>query len=105
MCGDKLETLPALGNSSRRKNWSANHLKKIWRYCKTQKRWQQKHNETFIEYLRYKRVHIFLSSKSSVEAPKVVDTLRIQDVDSVEITQPIRGRPNDRLDHVRAIPM
>jgi hypothetical protein len=30
---------------------------------------------------------------------------RIWDVDSVKIAQPIRGRPSDRLDHVRALPM
>jgi hypothetical protein len=50
-------------------------------------------------------VHIFLSSRSSVEAPKVVDMPRIWDVDSIEITQPIKGRPSDRLDHIRALPM
>jgi hypothetical protein len=50
-------------------------------------------------------VDLFFCSGSSVEAPKVVDMPRIWDVDSVEITQPIRGRPSDRLDHVRALPM
>jgi hypothetical protein len=33
-----------------------------------------------------KRVHIFLSSGSSVEAPKVVDMPQIRDIDSIKIT-------------------
>jgi predicted ATP-grasp superfamily ATP-dependent carboligase len=55
MCGEKSETVPALGNSSRRKKLVDKPLKKFRKYCDAQKRWQQKHDETFIEYLRYKK--------------------------------------------------
>jgi hypothetical protein len=44
------------------------------------------------------RVHIFPSSGLSIEAPKVIDMPRIQDVNSIKITQPIRSRPSDLLD-------
>jgi hypothetical protein len=52
-----------------------------------------------------KRVHIFLSSGLGVEAPKVIDMPQIWDLNSVEITQSIRSRSGDLLDHVRAFPI
>jgi hypothetical protein len=54
--------------------------------------------------LRIQKEYISLfRSASSVETPKEVDVPRIRNVNSIKITQPIRCRPSDRLDHIGAL--